>query len=34
MMSKIFQKQFQKHNQRFEKDQEVVKNFKKELKKF
>ena len=29
MMGKILQKPFQEHNQRFEKDQEVHKNFKK-----
>ena len=29
IMSKILQKPFQEHNSRFEKDQEVVKNFKK-----
>jgi len=33
-MSKISQKPFQEHNSRFEKDQEVDKNFKKELKNF
>jgi len=32
MMSKILQKPFQEHNERFEKDQEVDKNFKKNLK--
>ena len=34
MISKIFQNKIQEHNQRFEKDQEVDKNFKKEFKKF
>jgi len=29
IMSKILQKPFQEHNSRFEKDQKVVKNFKK-----
>ena len=29
MMSKILQKLFQDHNSRFEKDQEIDKNFKK-----
>ena len=32
MTSKILQKPFQKHNWRFEKDQEVDKNFKQNLK--
>jgi len=32
MRSKILQKPFQEHNSRFEKDQEVDKNFKRNLK--
>jgi len=32
MMNKILQKPFQEHNYRFEKDQEVDKNFKKNSK--
>ena len=32
MTSKILQKSFQEHNLRFEKDQEVDQNFKKNLK--